>query len=64
MTVIVLFVTVEVVLVVGTCCTSVVSVVPICTSPSIGEWAPLTSGIKARVRWYGGVVRLFGAVST
>jgi hypothetical protein len=41
-----------VVLVVGTCCTSVVSVIPVCISP---RFEP-TSGIKARVQWYGGVV--------
>jgi hypothetical protein len=34
--IIVLFVTVGVVLVVGTCCTIVVSAAPICTSHSVG----------------------------
>jgi hypothetical protein len=39
--VIVLFVAVGVVLVVDTCCTSVISAAPICTSPSVGlHWAP------------------------
>jgi hypothetical protein len=57
--IIVLLVAVGVILVVGTCCTSVVSAVPICTSLSL--WA-LTSGIRAQVRWYSDVVRLSGAV--
>jgi hypothetical protein len=38
--VIVLFVAVEVVLVVDTCCTSTVYATPICTSPRSGLWAP------------------------
>jgi hypothetical protein len=33
-------VAVRVVLVVGTCCTSVISDAPICTSPGVGVWAP------------------------
>jgi hypothetical protein len=59
--VIVLLRAIGVVLVVDTCCTIVVSVVPIFLS--FGLLTP-TSGIKAWVRWYSGVVRLFGPVPT
>jgi hypothetical protein len=39
--VIVMFVVVGIILVVGTCCTSVISVAPICTNHGVGLcWAP------------------------
>jgi hypothetical protein len=42
---IVLFVAVRVVLVVGTCCTSVVSATHICNSPGVDVWAPTKTSL-------------------
>jgi hypothetical protein len=57
-TVIVLFVDVGVVLVVDTCCTSIVSATPICTSPDVSLWAPNKwyQSMSSVVRWCSTVV--------